>query len=387
MADGVRVIATNNVDVFRHLAAAPLVRAGVTWSVVPDYEALLAAVRRAPPTIALIDAVLAGGSGAAACRAIKDDPATAHVRVAIIIAARGFDRAAALALAASGCDEVLAPPLSFDDFCSHLSRMSPVPLRRDRRIATTFAVELLTPTIAAHIANVGTGGLGLRVASAMAIGAVVQLRISMGAEPGPTTHARVAWCRAIADATDLPFAAGLAWEGEPPLRTRLVLEQVALFDVEASPVADAPGAVDVTLHGDFTEMTRFESLAAQLADAHAVSFDLAAVRYISSAGVRAWCELLAQLGHAHLTFRHCSLAFTSQAAMVPMVLAGGSVQSFVAPYYCDRCGLDDDRLLEVGAVARDGDRLIAPSLACHRCAGPSELDDLPERYFAFLAGG
>jgi hypothetical protein len=138
------------------------------------------------------------------------------------------------------------------------------------------------------------------------------------------------------------------------------------------------------LHGDFTEMTRFESLALRLAGVKDVTFDLAAVRYISSAGVRAWCELLDGLKDAEKRFRHCSIAFASQAAMVPLVLADGEVISLEAPYYCDPCGRDEVRLLEVGAIAREGDRVLPPRLTCGECGAPTELDDIPERYFAFL---
>ncbi|MBK9037445.1 MAG: hypothetical protein IPL61_40410 [Myxococcales bacterium] len=381
MVDEVRVIATNNVEVYRLLTSPPLARAGITWRIVADCAQLLDAVRAAPPAIAIVDAELAGGDGFAACRAIKDDPALAAVKVAIVIAPGGLDRTATLALAASGCDEVLAPPLSFDDFCTHLSRLSPVPVRRDRRITTHLEVELTEPTVAAVIANVGAGGVGLRLAAPLEVGALATLRLRAGDAVGPDTVARVAWCRPIAGDPDGGHAAGLAWEGEPPLRTRLLLEQVALFDHE---VVEPDGAL-VRLHGDFTEMTRFDALAERLAGARAIEFDLAAVRYISSAGVRAWCELLGGLGDARLTFRHCSTAFITQAAMVPLVLAGGVVRSLVAPYYCDACGHDDERLLEVGAIARDGERLIAPRLACARCGAASDLDDLPDRYFAFMA--
>src|SRR5688572_17978278 len=128
------------------------------------------------------------------------------------------------------------------------------------------------------------------------------------------------------------------------------------------------------LHGDFTEMTRFESLALRLADVTDVTFDLAAVRYISSAGVRAWCELLDGIRGAKKRFRHCSIAFASQAAMVPLVLADGEVVSLEAPYYCDPCGRDEVRLLEVGAIAREGDRILVPKLTCGACGAATELD-------------
>jgi len=298
----------------------------------------------------------------------------------MLVRAGSLDGDGARALERSGCDDVLAPPLAFDDFCVHLSRLSPVPMRRDRRIAVELEVELKGRAVGAQVANVGAGGIGLRLEAALPVGATVIARPRIGAEISPPTPATVAWCRPIVGSAS--FAAGLTWVGEPPLRTRLLLEQVALFEVGA---ADADGAVAVTLHGDFTELTRFDVLAAQLAPATAITFDLATVRYLSSAGVRAWCELLGLLTHARLEFRHCSIAFTSQAGMVPLVLAGGAVRSFEAPYYCEGCGLDDARLLEVGAVVRDGERLAAPRLACARCGLPSDLDDLPERYFAFLA--
>ena len=203
MAVEVRVIATNNVEVFRHLTEPPLARAGVTWQIVADHDALMAAVRANPPAIVIVDAELAGGDGYAACRAIKDDPALAAVRVAVVVAPGGLDRAATLALAASGCDEVLAPPVSFDDFCTHLSRMSPVPVRRARRIATSLAVELVDADLPAQIANVGAGGLGLRLAAPLAVGAVIALRLRGGNDDDPLPSARVMWCRPVPGAPDL----------------------------------------------------------------------------------------------------------------------------------------------------------------------------------------
>jgi hypothetical protein len=201
----------------------------------------------------------------------------------------------------------------------------------------------------------------------------------VGDQISPDTRAIVAWCRA-ADPLEGGHAAGLTWDGEVPLRTRLLLEQVALFDVSD----EGDGALTVMLHGDFTEMTRFESLALRLKGVTDVTFDLAAVRYISSAGVRAWCELLDGLGAAKKRFRHCSIAFASQAAMVPLVLGDGEVVSLEAPYYCDPCGRDEVRLLEVGVIAHEGDRILVPRLTCGECGAATELDDIPERYFAFL---
>lgn len=391
---GLRVVATNNVAIFRHLAAPPLARLGVTYEVVADQRELLAAVAADPPAVALVDVELAGGSGYDACRAIKQDPATRGTRVALILPPRGvgaigacLDRRVIEELAASGCDDVIAPPLNADDFYAHLAQLTSLPLRRDRRIAVELEADLPTGDggsahVTGQVTNVGAGGVGLRLDHALAVGTQFAARFRVGDQVSPDTAATVAWCRPAepADPSAPGHAAGLAWDGEVPLRTRLLLEQVALFDV-----AEENGALIVMLHGDFTEMTRFESLAARLDGLREVTFDLAAVRYISSAGVRAWCELLDGLRGARKRFRHCSIAFASQAAMVPLVLADGEVVSLEAPYYCEPCGRDEVRILEVGAIARDGDRMLAPRLTCGACGGPTELDDLPERFFAFLA--
>lgn len=387
MGTGVRVIATNNVAIFRHLAAPPLTRLGVTYELVADHGELMSAIANDPPAVALVDVDLAGGNGYAACRAIKDGPAARATRVALILPPRGvrpIDRSVIDRLAESGCDDVIAPPLTADDFYAHLAQLTSLPLRRDRRIAVELDVDLPAgeeaKSVGGQVTNVGAGGVGLRLDAPLVTGTKLVARFRVGDQVSPDTRAIVAWCRA-ADPLEGGHAAGLTWDGEVPLRTRLLLEQVALFDVSDEA---GDGALTVMLHGDFTEMTRFESLALRLTGVTDVTFDLAAVRYISSAGVRAWCELLDGLRGARKKFRHCSIAFASQAAMVPLVLADGEVVSLEAPYYCDPCGRDEVRLLEVGAIAREGDRILAPKLTCGACGTATELDDIPERYFAFL---
>jgi hypothetical protein len=71
--------------------------------------------------------------------------------------------------------------------------------------------------------------------------------------------------------------------------------------------------------------------------------------------------------------------------MVPMVLGKGEVVSLEAPYVCEACDEEDLRLLEISAIARDGDRPVPPRLTCLQCDGELSFDDVPERYFAFLA--
>jgi len=197
-------------------------------------------------------------------------------------------------------------------------------------------------------------------------------------QTSPDTNVKVAWSRA----TEEDHAAGLRFDGDPPIKTRLLLEQVALFEVTVD-----NGKAAVSLHGDFTEMTRFDALLTRLADVKDIELDLAAVRYLSSAGVREWCHFLAALsapGGVEYRFRHCSIAFATQAAMVPLVLGDGEVMSLEAPYLCETCDREDIRLLEPAVIAHEGERVIPPRLHCATCGDELSFDDVPERYFAFL---
>jgi hypothetical protein len=60
---------------------------------------------------------------------------------------------------------------------------------------------------------------------------------------------------------------------------------------------------------------------------------------------------------------------------------------FLAPYVCRSCDHEEDKLLDVQThfTGAGPARLRRPpELACDRCGGRMELDDLPERYLSFL---
>ena len=76
---------------------------------------------------------------------------------------------------------------------------------------------------------------------------------------------------------------------------------------------------------------------------------------------------------------------TSFAAMERLGIT--QVVSFYAPYMCPRCGLDEERLIDVARDLSDdkGNRVRRPpSFPCTSCGAPLVFDDIPERYFAFL---
>ena len=384
-----RLVTTNNVEVFRHLGSAAFQRLGVDHKVGANYDDTLSLIRTAGPKIAIVDVELAGGSGYDLCREVKDDPELAKIHV-ILLLSSVITRGDLDQIEASGCDDVLALPIYNDDFYHHLAQIANLPFRRDRRVGVTL--ECLLPNLGAAVAgtvfNVSARGVGVQVPTELQSGQEIGVRFRHDGKVFPETRAKVAWTKPAPEHTggEAEQMAGLNFDDNIPIQTRLLLEQLALYDVvpapEGSPMA---GGVTVALQGDFTEITDFSALTTRLEHERLIDFNAAAVRYISSAGVRGWCQFLKALDpDKKYSFRHCSIAFASQAAMVPMVIGDGEVLSLEAPYFCESCDREELRLLETKALLRDGDHVIPPQLSCSVCGGELEFDDVPDRYFAFL---
>jgi len=375
----VRLVTTNNVEVFRHLGNAAFQRLGIEHDVASSGDDVFEILRKGECTIAILDVELAGGSGYDVCRAIKDDDVLKSIHV-ILLLSSVITRKDLERINACGCDDVLALPLHTDDFYHHLAQVAGLPFRKDRRIGVEL--ELSSPdadaSITGTVVNVSSGGIGIQIGCSIDVGDAFSATLRHDGESYPAIKAKVIWTRP-ADEPDVT-AAGLAFVSEPPAETRLLLELLALYDVTTLP----EGGVTVSLQGDFTEITDFSGLAKRLEREKTIDFDAAAVRYISSAGVRSWCEFLDELSGKTYTFRHCSIAFASQASMVPLVVGEGQVVSVEAPYRCESCDRDDLRLLETKALLHDGEHITPPSLRCLVCGDELEFDDVPDRFFAFL---
>lgn len=374
-----KIVTTNNVEVFRHLGTGPFQRMELSHEVASNFDEALARVAATKPDIAIVDAELAGGSGYDLCRRIKNDPALERVHVMIVLPSV-ISRAALERLDASGCDDVLAVPIHADDFYHHIAQIAGLPVRRDRRMGVGLEIRVrgTDTALSGTVDNISASGAGVVVDGPLTSGQEVVARLLHDGNVYPDIDATVQWARP--DARDpAKTAAGLEFAALP-MKTRLLLERLCLYDAVDNP----DGSVTVSLYGDFTEITDFSALSSRLRDVDDIDFYLREVRYISSAGVRAWCDFLAKLKGKRYSFRHCSLAFASQAAMVPMAVGDGRIVSVEAPYRCERCDRDDLRLLERGALLVEENRIVPPVLACRVCGDDLEFDDVPERYFAFL---
>jgi hypothetical protein len=147
-------------------------------------------------------------------------------------------------------------------------------------------------------------------------------------------------------------------------------------------IKERPGLTTVEFVGEIDENADFAELRRKLRGP--VAFQLAEVRRINSCGVREWVNFVRDLPHvSDLTFSHCSPAIVTQLNMIYNFRGHAKIRSFFAPYVCDACGLEEEKLIDVASQAQAGGQL--PAFGCSSCGAAMEFDDLPERYLSFLA--
>ena len=309
---------------------------------------------------------------------IKSDPELAATHV-ILLQRSVLNRDSLDLISESGCDDVLVLPMHPDDFYHHLAQVAGLPYRRNRRVRASIELSISQEdgTAAGKLINISPTGAGAEVDAALEIGPA-----TLVLEARDDVHSigcRVAWIHR--HHANPSFFVGLDFR-QIPGEARALLDQLSLFELELDP--DDCSAATVYLQGDFDERTHFAALERSLRSIQRIDFNLQAVRYIGSSGVRRWCAFLREIEGKEYSFRHCSLAFASQAAMVPMLTGHGEVHSVEAPYHCAQCSRDDLRLVESALLIRVEGQIVPPLLHCSVCKGALEFDDLPERYFAFI---
>ena len=140
----------------------------------------------------------------------------------------------------------------------------------------------------------------------------------------------------------------------------------------------------VALAGDLDENAGLYDLQPTLTGR--VVLDLGGVRRINSAGVREWVNFIRDVEQTttHLALARCSPAIVMQMNMIANFRGSAEVLSFYAPLVCPACEREEDGLVEATPEVLVGLPHRLPTFACPECRTPLELDDIPERYFAFL---
>ena len=107
----VRVLVADNEDDIRALVCLAVAKAGCTVTdSVADGSSALAAARADVPDLAVLDVSMPGSTGLEVCTALRDDPATAGIRILLLSAGASLEDVAR-GLAA-GADAYLAKPFA-----------------------------------------------------------------------------------------------------------------------------------------------------------------------------------------------------------------------------------------------------------------------------------
>jgi hypothetical protein len=119
-----------------------------------------------------------------------------------------------------------------------------------------------------------------------------------------------------------------------------------------------------------------------------LDFHMRDFRRISSDSIQTWIDLMRGLtGASKIRLHECPIQFIQQANAISNLLDHTEVVSFFGPYLCRKCGLDEERLIDVKSDLYDAAGVLhrrPPAFTCVRCSAPMIFDDIPERYFMFL---
>lgn len=375
----ITVVSSQNSIIFRELGSPAFRRVGVRHEVARDGNEALSLVRERRPAVAILDVEMPAMSGYEVCQQIKQDPGLRDTRVVLLLEG-SIDAAVIHKLNNSRCDDVLVTPAHGEELFHKIAQMLGLPRRARRRMAVQLDATLESGETTCHgqVVDLNPQGARLELDGSVRKAREVSVRITPDDAENPViARARVVWERPSEAGQGV--VCGVHFQ-EISHQTRTTLEDLALWEVAEK----EDRTLHVAFQGDFREHTDFSRLVPRLAGR--VIFDLEGVRYLNSAGVRHWVEFVRRLaGVRSYVFVRCSVAFVTQASMVPEVLGQGQVESFYVPYACERCELEEERLHQTATLTGAGrwpPEVV--SYACPRCQGALTLDDVPERYFAFL---
>jgi CheY-like chemotaxis protein len=375
-----KVVTSNNTAIFRELRSASFQAVGVQHTVATSGPDALAKVRGERPALVILDVDLPELSGYEVCKAIKSDASLAGTRVLLVVTGSPtpaeVDR-----LADAGCDDIMTIPLPADNLYTHAARLLSLPVRQRSHVRAQVLLPegAKTPVLRGEAQKITTESLEVVVDQAVEVGTEVRLRL---ARAGQTTALVVKGKVVACEGSDRTRTLRIKLAHLRPEDERM------LADLGLWEVTDKGDALQVALRGDITERTEFTALREQLGQREIV-FDLSGVRYMNSTGIRRWVEFLESLGDkASYSFVRCSVGFTAQLSLVDRAAGHGRVVSFMAPYRCEVCDRESEHLIRAVDLVRPAGKSLpdTPRFECPTCGEALELDELPERFFAFLAG-
>jgi DNA-binding response OmpR family regulator len=368
-----KAVFSNNTELLRHLSAPPIRRLGLEVEVCSSGAEILDAVSRSDPHVAMLDAELPEISGYEVARRIKASHPECRV---VLVMGRRLSAPQMQRVAESGCDEVIIVPVTGDQLYDVIALQLGLPRRGSERYGIDLAVVTHDGerSIDGRVSNLSVDGARLVLPEKVEEGTELRLTITaddVEAEP-LEIRAKIVWSQPREDST----VVGASFEDVS------AAVQARLSRLTQWEIVEDTERTRVVIKGDITEATSFRDLMPAMVGR--VDFDMSQVRYMNSLGVREWVTFLRDIPVQGYEFHACSIPFVLQASMVKAVLGRGSVTSFFAPYHCEDCDLQEERLLQSATILAAED-LEPPTFTCPSCAGPLVLDDIAERYFAFLS--
>jgi CheY-like chemotaxis protein len=389
------IVASHNPDLARDFDRDLLRRRDLRLVTARNTDELVERLR-AGADLCFLDRMLPDGDCSSVLATIRDDKSLEHVPVVMVTAsgAPASDRAHARE---AGFADVVELPASPGALSLLVARLLGVPLREDERFAVrvhVFESSLEIPIADAHghtphdylgtSVDLSENGMLLKARREVPLGTRLDVRFTLPGRPGEL-HIKSRVARVDSALFQPAKAVALAFE-DLDSEAGVALRDYLRVLVGGRPfnwhVHDEAGHKVVALYGVLRADSDIEALKSLHGE---VWFRLREFRRISSDSVQRWIELsrsLAEVTRIHLL--ECPISFVHQANLITNLLERQVVESFYAPYACEACGLDEERLIEVGPHLEGGRRREPPEFPCSGCGAPLVFDDLVEQYFAFL---
>lgn len=108
------------------------------------------------------------------------------------------------------------------------------------------------------------------------------------------------------------------------------------------------------------------------------------VTRLNSAGIQKWTVFFNGLRKkgVQLRFFELSPPMVEHTSVLITFIPRAEIESIQIPYFCAGCSEETRMLRKVSDLPESG--LPLESMKCRLCGGPTEFDDDPEHYFAFL---
>ena len=138
--------------------------------------------------------------------------------------------------------------------------------------------------------------------------------------------------------------------------------------------------LNVELIGSIDEDADFKELIGL--EQKTISFDFDKVSMINSCGIREWIKFIEKIPEStHIVYNNCPQIIIEQINMVHgFFRKGASINSFYAPYFCEKCDKENKVHLKADQVKNRK----APKMECPKCGEEMDFDAIEAQYFSFL---